>query len=143
MAQKRRYTGKYAAIYYSGVLIGEAFDVSVKVSEAMLEHRAYGDRWQHREPDIGDWSVSCKRYSLASGVGLGGSIDMAATQVNGGTTPVTVAVYGTDGAAGSKIIEGPMWVSEGNLGLPAAGMEEEGVEFVGADEPTFFVGMST
>ena len=141
MAQKRRYTGKYAAIYYSGFLIGEAFDVSVKVSETMLEHRAYGDRWQHRELDIADWSVSCKRYSLASGAGLGASIDMAATQVYYSATPATIAVYGIDGEAGSKIIEGPMWVSEGNLGLPAAGMEEEGVEFVGADEPTFFIGM--
>jgi len=141
MAQKRRFTGKYAAIYCSGVLIGEAFDISVKVSETMLEHRAYGDRWQHREPDIADWSVSCKRYSLASGYGLGASIDIAATQAYYSATPVMVAVYGLDGEAGSKIIEGPVWVSEGNLGLPAAGMEEEGIEFVGAGEPTFFIGM--
>ena len=69
MTAQAELTGKHAEVMIGAVKVMDAYEVSIDLSNTFLEPRAFGQVWKKRIPDEGDFTVTAKKYALASNIG--------------------------------------------------------------------------
>jgi hypothetical protein len=141
MSAAQELTGKYAQIKIGGVVLLEAYEITVEISNTFLEPRPFGQTWKKRIPDEADFSVTAKKYAIPSSIGA--VLDLAASTPSAGDnrTPATIVVYQDESNTSMRVFEGPIWVEKGTLSMPA-GLIDEDISFVAADAPTYVAGRS-
>ncbi|MEN6358336.1 MAG: hypothetical protein ABFD83_14785 [Armatimonadota bacterium] len=141
MSAAQELTGKYAQVKIGGVTLMDAYEVTVEISNTFLEPRPFGRSWKKRIPDEADFSVTAKRYSIPSSIAA--VLDLAASTPSAGDnrTPATIVVYQDEHDTSTRIFEGPIWVEKGTLSMPA-GLVDEDISFVAADDPVYIAGRS-